>query len=234
MAFINGKEVLFTPVGGGTTDIVVPDKSTSERGTPGLVAMYNESSGLTLDKDDRIVVASATAAEISAKQSARKPIVPNTMAYAMMVNSFLGNMANSEEITDDRLPPSIRSVLQLVQNTMNFGVAYLEKGQTFTVKKGMFAMVFPYGGNTLSFWTKDKTKAIDGMGTTIALATPELEDSYTTKGHQRVAMFYLTGTLTNPVKTNQDKWMPGCYFKNDYTGSDGSGIAYVFYMGGAE
>lgn len=214
--------------------IVRPDKNTSERGNPGLIYMYNESSGLTLDKDNRIVVASANATEIAAKQSARKPIVPNTMAYAMMVNSFLGNMANSAEITDDRLPTSIRSVLQLVQNTMNFGVAYLEKGQTFTVKKGMFAMVFPYGGNTLSFWTKDKSKAIDGMGTTIVLATPELEDSYTTKGHQRVAMFYLAESLTNPVKTNQDKWMPGCYFKNDYTGSDGSGIAYVFYMGGAE
>lgn len=90
MAYINGKEIVFAPIGcGGTNDIVVPDISTTERGSAGLVYMYNESSGLRLDGDKRICIASATEDEITEGKSANKPIVPATMKHALEVYGAL-------------------------------------------------------------------------------------------------------------------------------------------------
>lgn len=108
---------------GGTTtyDIVVPDTSEAQRGTPGLVAMYNPSSGLRLDGNDRICIAAATEQEIDdinklgATPSVNKPIVPHTLKYAVRAASFKGDIEPlTETSTDTNTPAGALAVKKFV------------------------------------------------------------------------------------------------------------------------
>lgn len=108
---------------GGTTtyDIVVPGAFDSDIGTPGLVAMYNKSSGLRLDIYDRICIAAATEQEIDdinklgATPSVNKPIVPHTLKYAVRAASFKGDIEPlTETSTDVNTPAGALAVKKFV------------------------------------------------------------------------------------------------------------------------
>ena len=163
MAYINGKEILFTPIGGGsgTTDIVVPDKNTSERGSAGLVYMYNESSGLRLDGDQRLCIAPASEADIDAGTSNNKPIVPAFLPYAF------------------------------AKYGLNFKLHKIPKGETFAIKPGMMGIILP--STTLSAHVGSPTASatVSSMGTTIFMATDTGADTSNPDSHW-LALLYVS------------------------------------------
>ena len=243
MAYINGEEILFVPIGGGgTADIVVADTDRNQRGIPGLVALYNESSGLKLatDNENRLVIASASDDDITAKTSVTKPIVPARMAKAMIANAFTGDLATASS----ELPPGAKTVKDFVMgqlesiqsslssNVLNFKTATLAKnGGEFAIKPGMFAIVVPYGGTGLKYFNGDGDVAKDSQGKELHGFTiiwssdkgyePKSWDSLSE--YFRVLLVWIDG-LSSDFYHNA--------FKNNWrvVNQSSSGNAYVFYI----
>lgn len=184
-------------------DIVVPDKNTSERGTPGLVAMYNESSGLRLDGDKRLCIAPATQTDIDVGTSHNKPIVPAFMPYALQV---FGD---------------------------NFKVAVVPKNGTFQIKPGMIALLFPWksygtiynsGGTSII-----DTKGTSIIFATDPINTDNVMD---TKGtNYQMAAICISGITSTSSHDTYSTSSGYCYFKNTHSDTSGSGYAYIYYLG---
>lgn len=188
---------------GNNYDIVVPDKNTSERGTAGLVYMYNESSGLRLDGDKRLCIAPAKKADIDEGTSNNKPIVPAFMPYAL------------QRFGD------------------NFKVAVVPKNGEFQIKPGMIALLFPwksYGTIYNSSGTSIiDTKGTSIIFATDPINTDSVMD---TNGTQyQVAAISISGITSSSSHNTYSISSGYCYFKNTHSDTSGSGYAYVYYLG---
>lgn len=233
-------------------DIVEPGTNSSNPlGTAGLLRMYNDSSGVRLDEQKRLCIAAASTGEIHTGVSVNKPIVPATIKYALQDKSYKGTFENLNGV-DGQLPASSQAVKTLVdsrdnalktlitdgdsavkdyvlQNLMHFKMDYLEKGQSFTLKPGMVALIMPYGDYTLSLHN-GSTTVVSGMGTTMIFAAER--DSKNWNGDYWLAAVHVKrGTLGTPtVGSTHNKYSSNLTIKNNYSGSDGSGRAYVYYL----
>lgn len=217
---------------GGTNDIVVPDISTSQRGTAGLVYMYNKSSGLELDENQRLCISPASKDEITKKESARKPIVPTTMKHAMQANSFKGIIEDIITTSDDiHTPPSALVVKEFVlKNALNFKFDKIPRGKTFTITPGMIALILPYGDYTLSAHKSDNTTIASSMGATIVMATDWGADYDNANNYWVAFMHVKKASLMPTMSSNHNSYTSNCYIKNNDTGTSGTGYAYVYYL----
>ena len=187
------------------TSIVVPDKNTTERGTAGLVYMYNESSGLRLDDNKRLCIAPANKSDIDTGTSNNKPIVPAFMPYALQ---RFGH---------------------------NFKVAIVEKNATFEIKPGMIALVLPWDKSSFYKPDGSEILTNGGTSIVIATdkvnGNNELSETGT---NYWVAILSISG-LSSSSKHNLYSTSSGCcYFKNahnDTVSASNSGRAYVYYLG---
>lgn len=191
-------------------DIVVPDTNSTDRGTPGLVAMYNESSGLRLDDSKRICIAPATESDIEAGVSHNKPIVPAFFRYAL--SFFLDGM---------------------------FKRVVVPKGGTFELIPGMFAIIFPwdkawfYDPSGNSIFKNDITGEAIGGGTSFVFATGPMTGSVSDpKGsNYDVAVLSIDGLSSKSSHNTYSTTSGYCYFKNTHSSTTGTGNAYVYYLG---
>lgn len=183
--------------------IVRPDKNTSERGNPGLIYMYNESSGLRLDDTNRLCIAPANKTDIDEGKSNNKPIVPAYMNYALQ---HFGD---------------------------NFKVAIVEKNGTFEIKPGMIALIFPwksYGAiYTSSGSSIINTSGTSIVFATDKLNNSDNVDDSGTKYH--VAAICVAGLSSTSSHDTYSTSSGYCYFKNTHSDSSGTGRAYIYYLG---
>jgi hypothetical protein len=337
MAYINGIETVSTYIHKNAPDVVVPDKSGSQRGTAGLVYMYNESCGLRLDDYKRLCIASANNADIIEKKSVNKPIVPANFAYALTNHMYRRQLSaldleNEEDHENEDMPTSAKLtkayvdqkapayrgnfsdinhggtqssandhkfptasavkayvegiaaydgsiteastpdengtlpkdsmkpasvwavanhtkkikteiledteqsmesfksdiLQQILPRLLNFKMASIEKGGTFTIKPGMLALVLPYGDYTLSAHKADGTEIATGMGTTMIFSA-ERDEAYD-GDYWMAAVYARSAMLTATVSSNHNRYSTDCYIKNNYSGNEGSGMAYVYYL----
>lgn len=242
MAFINGKEITFIPMGGGGTDIVVPAQGSRGNANfvesePGLVKLYNESAGLDIDAYGQLGIVAATKDEILKKESARKPIVPATMKYAMQENSFAGNLSNITPTHEDAYTPAGALAITnfVLKNALNFKLYKIPRGEMFEVKPGMIALVLPYGDYTLSVHeSKTASAKISKMGATIIMATDKGADVEDTSCYWAAFMYVKSATIMPTMSSNHTKYTQNCYIKNNDTGTSGTGYAYVYYLSRGE
>ena len=265
MAWINGHQIISPSFKLRETPTVIPDKNESERGSAGLINMYNESSGLRLDDKQRLCIASASTAEIDAGVSVNKPIVPATIKHAMQSKAYHKDLSSitSIEHEDAKTPPDSYWTKRYVDdktktykgnfsdiydtpmhtsmipgapavknfvlaNIMHFKMTFIEKGETFTIKPGMLALVLPYGDYTLSAHKEDGTEIATSMGTTMVFAS-ERDEAY--EGDYWAAFLYAkNAVLAATVSSNHNRYSTNCYIKNNYSGSTGTGRAYIYYI----
>jgi hypothetical protein len=221
--------------GTGTNDIVVPaqgsesNPSTFVESIPGLVKLYNESSGLRL-ANERLCIASATKDEIDAGTSHNKPIVPETIKYAMQSKSFKGDIDKIlESSADANTPPSAFSIRKFVlKYALNFKMTTIEKGGTFTITPGMIALVFPYGDYTLSAHKEDGTEIASSMGTSMIFSVER--DAEWENDYWMAVVYAKNAVIGATVSSNHNRYSTNCYIKNNYSGNDGTGRAYVYYL----
>ena len=228
MAYIDGKEILFIPTGsGGTTDIVVPDTNTSERGSAGLVYMYNKSSGLRLDDDKRICIAAADSTDISEKTSMNKPIVAAMMEEAMQANAFTGDISTIlSSSTKADTPAGAFAIKDFVlKNVLNFKLYKIPKGGTFAIKPGMMGIILPSTTLSTHVGSASASASISSMGTTIFMATDTGADASNPNSHW-LAFLYVSSLS---MKSNHTLYTSTCYIKNDDNSSSGT-YAYVYYI----
>lgn len=218
--------------GTGTTDIVVPDTSTAKRGTAGLVYMYNESSGLRLDGDKRLCIASASESDIDAGTSHNKPIVPETMKYAMQTNAFTGDISEILSTSGDAKTPTGALAVKdfVLKNALNFKLHKIPRGETFEITPGMMALILPYGDYTLSAHKSDGTTVASSMGATIVMATDWGADADDANNYWVAFMYVRSATLMPTMSSNHNQYSANCYIKNNDSGTSGSGYAYVYYL----
>ena len=213
-------------------DIVVPDTNTSERGTAGLVHMYNESSGLRLDPDKRICIASATNDEVTAGVSFNKPIVPAVMKHAVRVNSYKDDLAQIDASSEDANTPAGAFAVKdfVLKNALNFKLHKIPRGGTIEVTPGMMALILPYGDYTLSAHKADGTTVASKMGATIVMATDWGADEHDANNYWVALMYVKSATIMPTMSSNHTSYTDICYIKNNDSGSSGSGFAYVYYI----
>lgn len=215
-------------------EIVLPDLSTSQRGYAGKVYMYNESSGLRLDADKRLCIAKAEKEDIDAGTSVNKPIVPFLIRYAIEKYTFDDtlDMLTSGDI-DGRLPPKANSVKEYVESRRRkVRVKLVQKGEKFYINPSTIALVLPYESKA-SFHKNDGTSVVDGLGTTLIFASDRVDANSNNSKSGNYYWCALIYSKTLSISNNQDKYAvgeKGCYFQNDYSGSTGSGIMYVYYL----
>ena len=233
-----------TPSGGGINDIVVPDKNTTERGSAGLVYMYNESSGLRLDADKRLCIAAAndtdikTAANDKTKASVNKPIVPYYMQAALQ--AFLPKVTNTNmDIGGEKemLPPATYAVREYLQNKAlgaRVKFAKIPPGGKFIIKPNVIALVLPYDG-TASFRKNGQTEAvISNLGSfALVFATDRVDGNDELNETGTSHWISVTYASTLSVKNNHTRYKlnsadgnSGAYFNNGH----GTGNMYVYYL----
>ena len=214
-------------------NIVVPDKSQSQRGKAGLINLYNDSSGLTLDpqNENRLRIAAANTSDIDAATSQNKPIVPATFKFAMQNKAFKGDLSTIVGTHADASTPASSFAINkfVMKYALHFKMDVIEKGGTFTIKPGMLALVMPYGDYTLSVYNGGTTVA-SSMGTTMIFAAER--DSENWDNNYWMALVYAKkGTLgVASVSSNHNQYSSNCTIKNNYSGDEGSGRAYVYYL----
>lgn len=168
---------------------------------------------------------------------------PNALAVKKLVDNhavktFTGDISSIVDNPSDKdKPPTTSAVYDfgnslknlIMPNLLNFNLAIIEKGDRFEIKPGMFGLVLPYGSQTLTSWdangnpiVKDNDGSASGMGTTIFFSTDNDDDN-----NHWTAMLYLS-TLT--MKSNHGLYSDSIYIKNDYSGNEGTGRAYVYYI----
>lgn len=227
-------------------------------GIPGFIKLYNRSSGLELDALGRLCVAYATDDDIKTGVNKRNPIGPGSFKLAL--ETFLPNISSTilsnavKSVTNANinatgtvanLPPSTSSVKGYVdtgdktvkdfvtQNLLNFKIHMIEKGEKFEVKPGMLALVLPYtttlNPRTLTSWDGDNNPIVKnddgeavGMGATIIFSTDKVDGT-----NHWMAMMYVT---TLSMSSNHNIYSKNCFIRNDYSGNEGSGRAYVYYL----
>ena len=210
---------------GGVKQLVVPDVDSNNRGTPGLMAMYNRSSGLRLDDHGRVCIAAATEAEVAAGVSMNNPIVPALMAYAMSMNTFKDDINSATGANKDKAP-SVEAVKNLLNSsTIGFHEKKLTQNATFTINQGMLAIVLPGEGRTLEFYG-DNGSQIDSSkhGLTIVFAS---DKGYETgwsgaENYFRTVLIWIDGLSSD---FNNNVYERACTIKNT-----SSKNAYVFYF----
>ena len=227
--------------GGGTGDIVVPDTSTSQRGTAGLVYMYNPSSGLELDEYQRLCISPASKDEITKKESARKPIVPATMKHAMQSNSYGGDLADMNSNDENmRTPVGALAIKDFVmKNALGFKLYKIPRGEMFEIKPGMMALILPYGDYTLSLHeSKTSAAKVSSMGATVVMATDWGADADNRQCFWVACMsaksYKVLGVDIPTMGSNHTSYTSNCYIKNNDSGSSGTGYAYVYYINRSE
>jgi hypothetical protein len=125
--------------------------------------------------------------------------------------------------------PAASAVKNLVlANIMNFKMATIAKGETFTITPGMLALILPYGDYTLSAHKADGTEIATGMGTTMIFSA-ERDEAYD-GDYWMAAVYARSAMLTATVSSNHNRYSTDCYIKNNYSGNEGSGMAYVYYL----
>ena len=197
------REGVLKQMEGKFVDSVVPDKNTSERGTPGVIAMYNESSGLRLDGDGRLCIAPAKKFDIDEGTSNNKPIVPAFMPYAL------------QRFGD------------------NFKVAVVPRNGEFQIKPGMIALLFPWKSYGTIYNPAGSsiidTKGTSIIFATDPINTDSVMD---TNGTQyQVAAISISGITSSSSHDTYSISSGYCYFKNIHSDTSGSGYAYVYYLG---
>lgn len=130
---------------------------------------------------------------------------------------------------DKDRPASALAVKNLIMpNLLNFKMATIAKGETFTITPGMLALILPYGDYTLSAHKADGTEIATGMGTTMIFSA-ERDEAY--GGDYWAAFLYAkNAVLGATVSSNHNRYSTDCYIKNNYSGNEGSGMAYVYYL----
>ena len=181
------------------------DKNTSERGTAGLVYMYNESSGLRLDNDKRLCIAPANKTDIDAGTSNNKPIVPAFMPYALQ---RFGH---------------------------NFKIKIVPKNSTFPITPGMIAIILPwdkasfYAPNNTAIVTGVGTSIV--FATDKLNANNEIDANGTNYWMSILSISGLSSTSKHSLYSLSSG---NCYFKNahsDTVTETNTGNAYVYYLG---
>lgn len=211
--------------------VVVPGTDRDNpMGTPGIVAMYNESSGLRLDGQNRLCIASATKEEIAAGESHNKPIVPETFAYAMAVNTFKGLLNSATEEDNDKAP-SIGAVKSFIGNrTIGFHETPVAPGNSFEITSGMLAIISPAEGSTLLFSSPENNGALQATGQhglTILYASDKGGEEWDTNNEfSRMLFIWLDGVLSS---TNNNVYSGSVTVTNKHSTRN----AYVFYLSSA-
>lgn len=131
MAYINGIEIVAPVIQKNAPSIVVPAEgsesivATFKESIPGLVKLYNESSGLRLDGKQRLCIAAASEYDIDQGVSVNKPIVPATLKKAMSsktvkAGDFRNIGTDSEVQGTAMLPPASIVVKNYIDSTKSY------------------------------------------------------------------------------------------------------------------
>lgn len=231
----------------GIGDIVVPAQgsrgnSNFVESIPGLVKLYNESAGLSLDEYGQLGIVAATTTDIDKEESLRKPIVPKTMRHAMRRYSYkasaLEGLYPGDE--DEYLPiAAITAKNFVLKNALNFKLYKIPRGEMFEVKPGMMALVLPYGDYTLSLHESETSSAkVSKMGATVVMATDWGADAEDGNCFWVACMsaktYNVLGVEIPTMGSNHTKYTQNCYIKNNDTGTSGTGYAYVYYISRGE
>lgn len=231
---------------GGTSDIVVPAQGSRGNANfvesvPGLVKLYNQSAGLSIDEYGQLGIAAATESDIDEGTSMRKPIVPKTMKYAMRENSFTGNLNNITPTHADAYTPAGALAITnfVLENAFRFKLYKIPRGGMFEIKPGMMALILPYGDYTLSLHeSKTSSAKVSNMGATVVMATDwgaEEEDANCFWVACMSAKTYkILGVEIPTMGSNHTKYTQNCFIKNNDTGTSGTGYAYVYYISRGE
>ena len=185
--------------------LVVPGTDSSNPiGTAGLVQMYNASSGLRLDEQQRLCIAPANESDIDTGTSHNKPIVPAFMPYAL------------RKFGD------------------NFRVKKVPRNSTFMLHPGMIALIFPwksYGSIASPSGTIIDTKGVSIVFTTDKVNSADVLDEKGTKYYlAAISVSGLTSTSSHNVyDITYDADV--CWFVNSHSDTSGSGYAYIYYLG---
>lgn len=116
-------------------------------------------------------------------------------------------------------------------DSAKFKMAIVPKNETFEIKPGMIAIVFPWDNSY--FYSPSGSGIITNGGTSIVFATDLLGDDYNVneKGTQySVAIISISGITS---KSSHDMYQTSsgyCYFKNAHDKTSGTGYAYVYYL----
>lgn len=219
---------------------VVPDQGNRNdvpfaQGTPGVVALYNRSSGLELREltsdagvnyGPRLHVACATTGEIDSGNQ-NNPIAINNFAYAMKKKSYQGSL-DSVSDADKKLPPSAE-VVKNALSAMGFKVKLkiLSSGQSFTLPPSSFVLVAPY---TAQFkgtpeYNGDPS-TIDLSGVSFLWVTEKLGTDMTANAN---GAYYRCMILTPSGISLSSKhylYRTGCQIYNNHS----SGKTYIYYV----
>lgn len=121
-----------------------------------------------------------------------------------------------------------QEVMFPVFSSVAYKMKTIPKGGKLTIPRGIIALVFPYGDYTLSAHKKDGTLIAENMGTTMIFSTNAMKEY--DNDHWVAFLYAKKITLAATVSSNQNKYTEECYIQNNYSGSSGSGDAYVYYI----
>lgn len=224
-------------------DIVKPGTNSSNPlGTAGLVRLYNKSTGLRLDDYNRLCVAAATQDEISEGISANKPLTPDNIKFAVQNKSYKGDFVGIHSTSSDKDTPAsalaIKTFVEngdksvrnfVLDNLLRFKMDYIEAGKSHPLEPGMIALILPYGDYTLSLHNGSST-VISNMGATMIFSAERDAENWN-NDYWLAAVYVKKGTLGTPtVASTHNKYSSNLTIKNNYSGSSGSGRAYVYYL----
>ena len=219
---------------------VTPDRSNRNdvpfvSGTPGVVALYNRSSGLELRElisdagvnyGPRLHVACATTDDIKGGNQ-NNPIAINNFAYAMKMKSYQGSLDSLPDADKD-LPPSA-DVVRAALSAMGFKVKLkiLNSGQSFALPPSSFVLVAPYSAQfkgTPEYNGDPST--IDLSGVSFLWVTEKLGADMTANAN---GAYYRCMILTPSGISLSSKhylYRTGAYIYNNHS----SGKTYIYYV----
>lgn len=220
--------------------IVVPDPGNRNDvpfvpGTPGLVALYNRSSGLELrdlKSDDgvnygpRLHVACANKDEIDLN-NVNNPLSPYYLAYAMKKRTKKEDLLT---VTGDdlNLPPSVSAVLAALKSTgFKVNLKLLAPKQSFTLPPSTFALISPYSAQFKGTPNSGgDPSTIDLSGITLLWVTDKLNADMVMDAN---GAYYRCMILTPSGISLSSKhylYRTGCQIYNNHS----SGTTYVYYV----
>lgn len=219
------------------TDIVVPAKGSRGNAgfvesVPGLVKLYNESAGITVDSHNQLGIAAASNSDIDTGTSMKKPIVPGNFVYAAQANSYRNDLSDiTASHASANTPAGALAIKDYVlKNALNFKLHKIPRGGTFEITPGMMALILPYGDYTLSAHKSDGTEVATKMGATIVMATDWGAEAEDANCYWAAFMYVKSATIMPTMASNHTKYTSNCYIKNNDSGTSGTGYAYVYYV----
>ena len=242
------------------SDIAVAAKGSSSNpdyvpGIPGLMQLYNDSTGLRIDGNGNLCIAQAKGANgesennlllsiPQAQRSVNRPITPSNLEYAL--KNFIPAVTYQSDIpatsTDDKSAASVGSVVRFVANQLLNAIqikrARINAGEKYTIKPGTLMLVKPR--SSIDIYGTDGEKLLSGGGVTLIMATDRynpkdnsVDDTMSATGsHYSIASISLNGISTTAphniyqiTSSTGDKF---CYLQSK---SGDQGLTYIYYIG---